>query len=777
MLFKAIIRDPLLFLLRIALVLGLVYLAGAFQVLHAADPPTSPVEVPQGWQRLGPYGGKVVDVAYAPSDPNIVYALLNNETVPVYKSTDNGKTWNFLSVPFHMSIPRNIVVSPVNPDIVIFCDSSSTLRSSDGGLTWSQNEDTDFKLIKFSRANPEKVYGTSGSLFRSMDSGFTWDVVTTDHYIGKFTLDPFNENRLLATTSEGPNDHGLYESTDDGVTWNLIGFDGEVIRSIEFGRTPGTIYLVKYYDAAIWKSSDNGTTWSILTDSFASDILDFDVTGTTTEELFVTIEDYGAAFESNIWKSNDGGVTWANVPSRWAYLLYDKVAIDPSNSNRFIGYQKWFGMHFTWDAGATWTQSGSEFPGIALQHIGVSPVREGLIHVQTKDGYNLCSLDSGLTWEFTHFKNEFSLGFGFAFSMNNDQCVYWISGDSIISGCKLHKSQNGGLDWQDITPAGFIWVSSIAVHPNNDSVLLCGSQRGVLIQSVDSGQNWTEVYNASDSAVFILFIRFKPLDPTVVYAGTYNSNTSEVKLLKSTDSGATWVEVSRIPTIYLRDLAVSHTEPEVIYVSDGSRLLRSKDQGANWDLPGAYRSIDSDRCLTSFHHGSWVWSLGYIVFWFSGDYGETWRNVPMPSVYGESFGEEANMWMSDSSFFVATRYDGLWTHVDDMPPVIMMAGSNYDAEASMLHFNAWVSDVKGPGDIDTVEILYEGNELGVRLYDDGTHGDSSAHDGLFSLSIPADVTDPIINVPYSLIAKDKNGLVSRGWPELTTTEKRGEQPQ
>ena len=107
----------------------------------------------------------------------------------------------------------------------------------------------------------------------------------------------------------------------------------------------------------------------------------------------------------------------------------------------------------------------------------------------------------------------------------------------------------------------------------------------------------------------------------------------------------------------------------------------------------------------------------------------------------------------------------------------MMAGSNYDAAASMLHFNAWVSDVKGPEDVDTVEVLYEGNELGVRLYDDGTHGDSDAHDGLFSLSIPADVTDPIINVPYSLIAKDKNGLVSRGWPELTTTEKRGEQPQ
>ena len=59
---------------------------------RADDPPASPVEVPQGWQRLGPYGGKVVDVAYAPSDPNIVYALLDNRAVPVYKSTDNKKT-------------------------------------------------------------------------------------------------------------------------------------------------------------------------------------------------------------------------------------------------------------------------------------------------------------------------------------------------------------------------------------------------------------------------------------------------------------------------------------------------------------------------------------------------------------------------------------------------------------------------------------------------------------------------------------------------------------
>ena len=124
-----------------------------------------------------------------------------------------------------------------------------------------------------------------------------------------------------------------------------------------------------------------------------------------------------------------------------------------------------------------------------------------------------------------------------------------------------------------------------------------------------------------------------------------------------------------------------------------------------------------------------------------------------------------------------SEVDGIWTRVEDMPPRIMTAGSHYDAEASMLHFNAWVTDIKGPEDVETVNILYDGQETGLRLYDDGTHGDMAAHDGLFHLSIPIEADDPFINIPYSMIAIDKNGLVSRGWPELKTTQSRGEQPR
>ncbi len=758
-------RHKTVAVILIALLVGLGYLAGV-QSVKADDPPASPVEVPQGWQRLGPYGGKVVDVAYAPSDPNIVYALLDNRAVPVYKSIDNGKTWNFLSVPFNMFVPQNIVVSPVDPNTVIFSDSNHIFRTSDGGLNWDQLNVSDVHSIQFSKANPNKVYGSTGNsdFLRSQDAGRTWASIT-DYYIQSFNVDPFHENWIYTTSKGSGNaNRGFFVSEDDGQSWELRGFEKEYIRKIVMGREPGVIYLVKYYDTTIRKSTDYGVTWSTLTGPLPSYIIDLDINGSLEDEIFVTVENLGDPFNSNIWRSIDDGTTWSNVPSRWAYLLYDDISVDPSNSQHLIGFQKWFGMHYTWDSGTNWTQSGAVFPGIALDRVAISPASEDLMLVYTwGNGYVMRSIDAGQTWEYTNFrKPAYSNGGDIVFSPLHADRVFISESDC------LYRSTNQGWDWEVLSVTDFYYPYSLAIHPVNDQIVLCGSKQGKIVRSNDAGDTWDIAYDAYSTDVKISEICFKLLNPSIVYAATFNWVTSEVKLIKSTDSGATWVEVSRIPTIYLRDLAVSHTEPEVIYVSDGHRLLRSKDQGSNWDLPGAYRSIDSDRCLTSFHHGSWVWSLGYIVFWFSGDYGETWRNVPLPSPYGESFGEEANMWMSDSSFFVATRYDGLWAHVEDMPPVIMMGGSNYHSDSSSLNFTAWVTDVSGTADITTVDILYEGDQTGLSLYDDGTHGDVNAGDGLFNLTIPLENSSSIMNLPYSMCAKDRSNLSSDRWPVITS---------
>jgi photosystem II stability/assembly factor-like uncharacterized protein len=86
-------------------------------------------------------------IAYAPSNPTIVYAGSGYESNPkakgVFKSTDGGATWFDLSnglrrnpdtgYPYYI---KAIIVHPANPDIVFLATGSGLYRSVDGGLTW-----------------------------------------------------------------------------------------------------------------------------------------------------------------------------------------------------------------------------------------------------------------------------------------------------------------------------------------------------------------------------------------------------------------------------------------------------------------------------------------------------------------------------------------------------------------------------------------------------------------------------------------------------------------
>ncbi len=262
-----------------------------------------------------------------------------------------------------------------------------------------------------------------------------------------------------------------------------------------------------------------------------------------------------------------------------------------------------------------------------------------------------------------------------------------------------------------------------------------------------------------------------------MYAGKRNYINDKVKLLKSTDSGATWHVVSELPTIYFLDMAISASDPEVIYVST-SHLLRSVDHGYSWDEIGADIDLQTEFCLTSSRHSNWVWAdLSFLSL--SIDFGKTWRRKWAPSPYqGYTVTMDSNPIMGPDwapYLFFASSVDGVWIHAEDLKPQIMLAGTHQkvkDNESSLV-FNAWITDVSGPENIAEVEILYQGQETGLKLYDNGDHGDLTPNDGLFTLEIPIQVNSPIINVPYSIKATDINGMSAQNWPALRSTACRG----
>ncbi|MBN2208003.1 MAG: hypothetical protein JW759_01720 [Candidatus Coatesbacteria bacterium] len=110
------------------------------------------------------------------------------------------------------------------------------------------------------------------------------------------------------------------------------------------------------------------------------------------------------------------------------------------------------------------------------------------------------------------------------------------------------------------------------------------------------------------------------------------------------------------------------------------------------------------------------------------------------------------------------------------PPAIIQAGWEDEPRISseaggQIAIYARVIDDEDVGEYLDVELLLNGQRTGLRLYDDGTHGDGDPHDGFYSLrlDIPAGLLQPGRYL-VSIIATDSDGNCSDEWPYLTIPE-------
>src|SRR5215471_4027389 len=160
-------------------------------------------------------------VAFAPSDPKIIYVGTGEATLPgvtkgglgLMKSTDGGKTWTLMAAStFARASVRRIRVHPTNPNIVL-------ATVSRGGFGRDANEG-------MPSSSPFGVV-------RSIDGGVTW----TRTLAGQATaleIDPTNFNNQYSAIGEqqAPNGvnndspgsalNGVYRSTDGGQTWTPV---------------------------------------------------------------------------------------------------------------------------------------------------------------------------------------------------------------------------------------------------------------------------------------------------------------------------------------------------------------------------------------------------------------------------------------------------------------------------------------------------------------------------------------------------------------------------
>ena len=302
------------------------------------------------WQNIsdGFFGGSVGAVAVSESDNNVMYVGMGEKTVRgnvssgdgMWKSENAGKTWRHIGLKNSRHIPR-VRIHPKNSDIV-------------------------FAGVLGDLYKPTQERG----VYKSTDGGETWRKVlfsNADSGVVDLIIDPNNPRILYATTwnvrrtpyslSSGGNGSALWKSTDEGETWTNISANKGLPKGI-WGIAGVTVSpinsdivyaLIENKKGGVYKSFDAGKTWKLINSERKLRQRAWYYT-----RLYADTQDEDILYVLNVryHKSTDGGKTYKtyNAPHGDHHDLW----IAPEDNQRMIIGDDG-GAQVSFDAGENWS--------------------------------------------------------------------------------------------------------------------------------------------------------------------------------------------------------------------------------------------------------------------------------------------------------------------------------------------------------------------------------------------------------------------------------------
>lgn len=190
------------------------------------------------------------------------------------------------------------------------------------------------------------------------------------------------------------------------------------------------------------------------------------------------------------------------------------------------------------------------------------------------------------------------------------------------------------------------YVSAIAVAA--DEKVVYAATPGGVFKSEDGGTHWRSS-NAGLNGQGTYGIALVPGDSSKLYAVG-----GEGKLFRSTDSGATWVQVATPETAY-GIVIVGRT----IFVASTRAVHRSTDDGATWQVSFNAGTDHAIGRLAASPSGSSLFVISRSIIHRSTDEGLTWTRLPFsPSGSGDIVAQD------DGTLYVSAHGSLVWKSVD-----------------------------------------------------------------------------------------------------------------
>jgi photosystem II stability/assembly factor-like uncharacterized protein len=271
------------------------------------------------------------------------------------------------------------------------------------------------------------------------------------------------------------------------------------------------------------------------------------------------------------------------------------LAVDPTDPDTLYVGTSDEGLFKSEDGGDGWEKlSGIEHPRVTA--VAVSPA-DGALYAGTEPSSLFVSRDGGASWrELEGLKNLPSAP-TWSFpprpwtSHIRAISLSYTDASLVVAGVELGgvvRSPDGGEIWQDQRPGAYADCHSLAAHPSAPETIYEAAGGG-FAESGDFGESWSAADEGMDLR-YVWGLAVDSEDPTLVYASAasgpgraHGGGFSGAAIYRRRDGGR-WETLLDGLAAFPYALAADPEAPGALYagLGDGT-ILRSTDAGASWE--------------------------------------------------------------------------------------------------------------------------------------------------------------------------------------------------
>ena len=525
-------------------------------------------------------------VAVARSNPDVVWMGTGDQANArssysgrgVFKSTDAGKTWQFMGLPDSHHIAR-IVIHPSDPDIVYVAamghlfsrnEERGVFRTRNGGKTWERvlyvDDGTGAIDLVINRKSPETLYaamyekhrtpwqlilgGQGSGVYRTDDGGTTWrklDRLPSGN-VGRIGLDisPRNPNVLTAIVENlNSRKEGMPARVDACVAGQPQGRGGRGGAPRPGGPMGNEVY----------RSEDGGRTWRKTHGD------DIDVAGSKAPYSFNQIRTNPAdpnqviVNSDSMYESKDGGKTWTCQFFRGVFGDFRTMWWDEQDPQRImLGSDG--GVNVTYDGGLTADYFLNMRVG-EVYAVGVDMDDPYHVYAGLQD-HDSWRGPSNSTSGLITLEDWTTVGTGDGMYNQVDPTdSRWVYNSFQTGGQRRFDQRTGqatNIQPQPVEgapPLRYNWITPIVLSPHNPQIVYTGAQ--VLFRSLNRGDSWQEISTdlttnedgkCGLNSGYVPYCTITSISESPITSGVIWIGSDDGKVQVTRDHGATWNDVT-----------------------------------------------------------------------------------------------------------------------------------------------------------------------------------------------------------------------------------------